>query len=128
VKHIEQMSTLARQPEEVVYPLSGDEPVEGLLVYENAYRCLATNTDGMTYPKILCTIGSMQRHCSQQHGWVNEQQRGGHLQLRKKQTANRLWQDSQRCQNFFHVGQWKRYFQVQSRLTKCTAIDRQNVS
>jgi hypothetical protein len=106
-----------------MYPQPWDKPVDGLPVYKDSYRCLATDPDGKPCLKMLQTLGGVQAHCSKQHGWVNQQGRGGNMQLKHKQTPNRLWQDGQHCQVFFQVGEWKRCFQVQSRLTSYSAID-----
>jgi hypothetical protein len=123
VHHVQKMLHLAWQPQDVMWPDPWDEPVEGLLVYSDAYRCLATNLNGTCCRKVLRNLRGIQNHCSEEHGWVNQQQRGGNTLLKEKQSPNRLGQDSQRCQEFFQVGQWKGYFQVQSRLTRCTAND-----
>ena len=114
VQMVDQMPNLARQPDEVIYPAPWDDPIEGLPLYDDGLRCLGTFSSGHKCERVLRSVAAMQRHCKQEHDWVNQQQRGGNTRQKQRHSPNRLWQEGQYCQTFFLFGTWRQSFHVWS--------------
>ncbi|EXJ86299.1 hypothetical protein A1O1_06669 [Capronia coronata CBS 617.96] len=118
VEAVQQIPDLAQQPGQVRYPDPDTPPIPELGVIENAFRCTAPRNNategGCGY--MCLNIKSMQRHCKEQHGWINVQKRGrmgrGGRDTRQPQTPNRIWVDGCFGQQFFRVDKWKKIFPV----------------
>ncbi|UPX19135.1 uncharacterized protein EKO05_0009407 [Ascochyta rabiei] len=65
----------------------------------------------------------MQKHCKDEHGWVNEQKRGGDIRQKSKHSRNRVWRDSQSCQRLFRAVGWPAYVAVETSVGAATLAD-----
>ena len=121
VQICQNLSEVARTVEEVAFPSPGEERIPGLPTYEDGMRCTAIDHAGIqcTYICRGKTFG-IQKHCTESHGWVNSQKRGGHSRAKSVHSANRMWHEGQACQRFFKTGKWQRYFQVKARAREPT--------
>ena len=114
ITFIQQIEEVAWQKDDVQYPEPESRPIDGLPVYKDGYCCRATSAEDDERCRFVCqTSQTIQKHCREQHQWKNQQGRGGHIFNRRKQPANRLWEDGCVYQRFFVQGPWKRYFEVQ---------------
>ena len=52
------------------------EPFEHLIKYTNGRKCKMFKDNGEICGYICCDLWTMQKHCKQQHNWVNELKRG----------------------------------------------------
>lgn len=112
VAKVEDCSTLANIHEEVVYPNLTDPPVPYLPVYFDGLRC-----DWVSDREIACSyvcrdLRLMRKHCKQEHGWVNQQKRGGDVRMKSLHTRNKIWTPDCACQRFFKVNSWQKYFEI----------------
>lgn len=55
-------------------------------------------------------VRGMQRHCHQEHGWINPQPSGGSITQRC--ATPRPWREEVRCQRLFHHGPRNGYWEV----------------
>ncbi|TKA60112.1 hypothetical protein B0A55_12260 [Friedmanniomyces simplex] len=94
---IQALVELAQVESDVRYPASTTAPVHGLPVY---------------FDRLKCSLRRMQGHCTEKHGWKNVQKRGGDARLKQVQAPNSIWTCTHACQQFFRVGNWKRYLEV----------------
>lgn len=62
------------------------------------------------------TPREIRQHCTQKHGWVNQQKRGGDAYLRQVHVVNSIWTSNHACQRFFKEGGWQKYFEVSRRV------------
>jgi superfamily II DNA helicase RecQ len=104
---------VAYQPDDVVYPPADNPPIDGLVVYRNAYQCQGEMGKGQQCRQIRRHIKKIQAHCKEAHQWKNIQKRGGNSHHKQHQTPNRIWRDGVSCQRFFEFGAWQRYFAVE---------------
>ena len=111
------LGDVAHSVEDVQYPgVDIAQPVAGFAVYEDGMRCTARGGDGVRC-RYVCrgkTPSGIQKHCNEQHRWVNRQKRGGNARDKAVHSANKMWQEGQCCQRFFEFGKWKKYFPVMS--------------
>jgi hypothetical protein len=54
----------------------------------------------------------MRKHCKEEHGWVNQQKRGGDVRTKRLHTENKIWTPNRACQRFFKVNSWQKYFEI----------------
>lgn len=111
-EHFQTLPNLARQKTEVIYPTSYDAPLIGLPVFFDAIVCSATGVDNRRCRYTCRTTRGIRQHCKDEHGWTNEQTRGGHVRQKRLHAPNKLWRSNRACQMFFKSGSWKRYFEV----------------
>ena len=103
---VESCSALAKVHEDVVYPAPNDPPVPSLQIYFDGLRC-----DWMSDARVPCAyvcrdLRLMRKHCTQRHGWVNQQKRGGDVRTKLLHTENKIWTRDRACQRFFKVNSW----------------------
>jgi hypothetical protein len=97
---------------ELTLPSPTRAPLSDLVLYRDGRAC---TFDECRY--VCRTLQGIQKHCRVQHGWVNEQRRGGSLAMRMQaQTMVRPWRDSVHCQRFFTHGPRQEYFEVSQSL------------
>lgn len=99
---------LAHVAADVIYPLPGDPPVSGFPVYYDGFSCHAS--DRCQY--VCRNRAGIKKHSKDEHGWVNQQKRGGDPRLKQPDPTNKIWKSNRACQRFFKVGDWQRYFEV----------------
>jgi len=102
---------LAWDPEDVRIPKPARGPIVGLTSHANAFLCTSQRC---WY--ICTTLRRIQAHCTAEHGWVNNQKRGGDAKKKSKQPSNRLWRDGQSCQRLFRAAGWPAYIAVDASL------------
>lgn len=125
VRIVDDLPDLARELRQVRYPNATTSHIPQLKVFEDGLRCLGVKENGQGCGQLYRTTWSMQQHCASQHGWANEQKRGGDVRTKHTHASNRMWATGQRCQTFFHFKPWSRLFLVdQSR----AGVDQQGVS
>ncbi|KAK0263154.1 hypothetical protein LTR35_017583 [Friedmanniomyces endolithicus] len=95
---------------EIIVP--SDPPVNGFPIDYDGFGCNTIQRNGLVCQHIVRTRRGIQDHCAAQHGWVNEQRRGGHATLKQIDSPNRTWTTNVGCQTFFQHPKWLRYFQV----------------
>lgn len=61
---------------------------------------------------MCCTITSIQKHCKDEHSWINIQKRGRDACDKQAHSKNKLWECNCAYQRFFKVGKWQKYFEV----------------
>ena len=103
---------LAYVEADVIYPRPRNAPVRGVPIYYDGLACKGKDTEGRRCRYVCRTTQGIQEHCRKQHGWVNQQKRGGDVRLKQAHSANKLWKCDRACQRFFKVGSWQRYFEV----------------
>ncbi|KAK5011345.1 hypothetical protein LTR28_003772, partial [Elasticomyces elasticus] len=110
------ISGVAHQPSDVRYPQGDIEPIGQLPILRDLFRCVGVISEGVECGSIYQSLKGVQRHCREQHGWTNVQQRGGNTRggqgVRQQQTPNRLWVEQPFGQQFFRVDKWKKIFPV----------------
>lgn len=109
---VDSLPDLARELKNVRYPAPTDQYIPQLDVFDNGSQCLGVKEDGQPCGQVLRTTWSMQKHCADKHGWMNEQKRGGDVRTKQTHAPNRMWVEGQRCQTFFHFKPWSRLFIV----------------
>jgi superfamily II DNA helicase RecQ len=95
---------LAWHQEDLHLPRVAEEPIPGLVNGTNGRVC---QWEGCMY---TCTTQQgITTHCKEQHGWINDQKRGGDARKKSAQPANRLWADNQPYQRVFRASGWPAY-------------------
>lgn len=112
VTKVEGYSTLANIHEEVVYPTPTDPPVPYLPVFFDGLRCDWVNDREIACSYVCRDLRLMRKHCKQEHGWVNQQKRGGDVRMKSLHTRNKIWTPDCACQRFFKVNSWQKYFEI----------------
>ena len=112
VTKVEGCSTLANIHEEVVYPTPTDPPVPYLPVFFDGLRCDWVNDGEVACSYVCRDLRLMRKHCKQEHGWVNQQKRGGDVRMKSLHTKNKIWTPDRACQRFFKVNSWQKYFEI----------------
>lgn len=110
----DQLPSIAKSPDEVVYPTPETVAIPWLPIYTDGYRCLGHNSEGQPC-QFIChgkKIFRIEDHCKKAHNWQSNQRRGRTEGKQARQPSNRIWQDNQHCQRFFKTVAWQRYFQV----------------
>ncbi|KAB5513537.1 hypothetical protein GE09DRAFT_933458, partial [Coniochaeta sp. 2T2.1] len=77
VTKAESLSDLAQVESDVIYPAPADPPVTQLPVYHDGLMCTGRDEHGKECSYICRTPRGIRKHCSKEHGWVNDQKRGG---------------------------------------------------
>jgi hypothetical protein len=113
VEYVRQLPDVAWQLQDVRYPAREQPRIPELSIYYNSFLCLGQNKDATPCQRIYDRISAIQRHCKQDHGWVNEQTRGGNARGKHPETPNRMWESGQSYQEFFRYAQWRRRFVVE---------------
>jgi hypothetical protein len=103
VAKVEGCSTLANTHEEVVCPTLIDPPVPYLPVYFDGLRCDWASDLEIACSYVCRDLRLMRKHCKQEHGWVNQQKRGGDVRTKRLHTGNKIWTPDRACQRFFKV-------------------------
>lgn len=111
---IQDFNNLAQIESEVIHTESNSAPVDGLPIFFDGFRCLATSEQGQACQYVCQTLYGIKEHCKREHSWINVQKRGGNARLKQPQPANKLWRHDCACQRFFKVGLWQRYFEVKA--------------
>ncbi|KAK3669171.1 hypothetical protein LTR78_010947 [Recurvomyces mirabilis] len=109
---VESLPDLARRPQDVIYPPDSRAPIDGLGVLFECLRCTWREPTGRRCRYACRAVKRMQRHCKEEHQWVNQQQRGGDSRSKQQHAPNKMWESGRACQRFFKVGEWQRYFEV----------------
>ncbi|KAK0336989.1 hypothetical protein LTR91_023831 [Friedmanniomyces endolithicus] len=112
VTEAHKLAKLARSKEDVVYPRPSDPPVEEFPLHQDGLRCDSFQPNGQLCGYICRTRRSIQEHCKGEHGWKNQQKRGGHAALKQVHTSKKLWTTDISCETFFRQHGWQHYFQV----------------
>ncbi|KAE8822992.1 hypothetical protein HRS9122_10467 [Pyrenophora teres f. teres] len=101
---------LAWSPGDVRVPKPAKEPIAGLQSRGDGLVCLL---ERCWYTCI--SLQGIQKHCKEEHGWVNNQQkRGGDMRQKSKHASNRIWRDGQCCQRLFRAVGWPAYVAVET--------------
>lgn len=103
---------IARIETDVIYPPTGQAPIDCLPLFFDGLKCLGKDAQGCDCTYVCRTKYSMQEHCKREHGWINPQKRGGDVRSKQATSAGKLWRCDCACQRFFKVGKWQRYFEV----------------
>lgn len=112
VTEVATYTELAQVQSDVVYPTARDPPVDALPVYFDGLRCNWMDEQDGTCGYICRTPRQIRQHCTQKHGWINQQKRGGNARLKQVHAANSIWTTNHACQQFFKEGGWQKYFEV----------------
>lgn len=88
---IQDHTTIAQIESEVIYPECNSAPIDGLPVFFDGFRCLATLAQGENCGYVCRSLYGIKEHCKKKHGWINAQKRGGDARLKLAQPANKLW-------------------------------------
>ena len=110
-RQIHNITSIAQQPSNVRYPRPDEGACSSLHLYTDGFRCTA-DSNGRQCEYVARSIPGIQQHCRNTHGWSNVQKRGGYAREKSVQTANRLWDTDQACQQLFRAAGWQRYFPV----------------
>ncbi|CAA9967161.1 ATP-dependent DNA helicase Q1 [Pyrenophora teres f. maculata] len=100
---------LAWSPGDVRVPKPAKEPIAGLQSRGDGLVCLL---ERCWYTCI--SLQGIQKHCKEEHGWVNQQKRGGDMRQKSKHASNRIWRDGQSCQRLFRAVGWPAYVAVET--------------
>jgi hypothetical protein len=112
IARVQSRTDLAQLEREVVYPRVGDPPIANLPVFFDGLSCTGKNATGEPCVYVCRTLQGIQEHCKVEHGWINQQKRGGDARTKRVHTSNKLWECHRTCQRLFLAGSWKRYFEV----------------
>ena len=112
VSVVDTLPDLARELKNVRYPAPTTPYIPYLEVFDDGLQCLGIQEHGQRCGQLLRTTWSMQKHCAHHHGWINERKRGGDVRTKQTHASNRMWEEGQRCQTFFHFKPWSRLFRV----------------
>lgn len=103
---VDKLSTLARVPLDVVFPLPNDLPLTNLPVYFDGLKCSSIDSRGVPYSYICRTLRGIREHYEQKHSQVNSQKRSRDARSKQIHTKNKIWIENYACQRFFKVGIW----------------------
>jgi hypothetical protein len=101
---------LAWCPTNVRIPKPAAESIASLKSLYNAFVCTSP-VCGYT----CTTPQKIRAHCTNNHGWVGNQRRGGDMKNMNAQPSNRMWEDSQSCQRVFRAVGWPAYMAIRAR-------------
>lgn len=90
VRIVDDLPDLARELKKVRYPHATTGYIPSLEVFEDGLQCLGVQENGRCCGQVYRTTWSMQQHCTSQHGWTNEQKRGGDVRTKHTHTSNRM--------------------------------------
>ena len=124
IARVAAITDLAQIEADVIYPTPSDPPVAGLPIYFDGLKCDARSADGTKCRYICRTARNIRKHCEQQHGWTNQQKRGGNARSKKVHADNKIWSCHRACQQLFKAGSWKRYFEIDCRNAQAPTQDR----
>jgi len=103
-----ELDALAWEPRDVRLPERRAQRIHGLAEHRNGLVC---RSDGCMY---TCTSKQgIVSHCKKQHGWVNEQKRGGDARKKALQPPNLMWDEGQPCQQVFRAAGWPAFIAVE---------------
>lgn len=111
-QEVQSLPQLALVESDVIYPRPDHPPINTLPVFFDGLKCTGKLQDGNTCQYMCRTITGIQKHCKDEHGWVNVQKRGRDARGKQCHSENRLWKCNRACQRFFKVGKWQRYFEI----------------
>lgn len=109
VAFINNLSQIARSPEEVKYPSANSPAIPGIPVYTNGLRCVFQGPAGQECNYTCRERSGMQKHCIE-HNYENPRGRG---RPTEDTDRSRLWVEDQTCQELFKSGKWRKIFPVQ---------------
>jgi len=109
---VQSLPQLALVESDVIYPRPDQPPINTLPIFFDGLKCTGKHEDGNACRYMCRTITGIQKHCKDEHGWINIQKRGGDARDKQVHSENRLWECNRACQRFFKVGRWQRYFEV----------------
>ncbi|KAK1914357.1 hypothetical protein P3342_007603 [Pyrenophora teres f. teres] len=98
---------LAWSPGDVRVPKPAKEPIAGLQSRGDGLVCLL---EVLVYLHLAAGHSETQ----EEHGWVNQQKRGGDMRQKSKHASNRIWRDGQCCQRLFRAVGWPAYVAVET--------------
>lgn len=101
-------------------PKPAKEPIAGLTSRGDGLVC---SWERCWYTCI--SLQGIQKHCKDEHGWVNQQKRGGDMRQKSKHASNRIWRDGQSCQRLFRAVGWPAYVAVE---TSVEAANQEDIS
>lgn len=104
VTEVATCTELAQVQSDVVYPTARDPPVDALPVYFDGLRCNWTDEQNNICGYICRTPRQIRQHCTQKHGWINQQKRGSNARLKQVHATNSIWTSNYACQQFFKEG------------------------
>jgi hypothetical protein len=113
----QEIQALAETEKDVIYPEPKSEPVPHLTVWRDGLRCTADKPDGTPCGYIRRTLEDIQKHCRDQHGWVNTRKRGRAPKGQEGQQpeVGKMWVDGVHCQKFGKAGKLGKLFEVEAR-------------
>ena len=112
--YIQQLPNLAITQDQIQYPYQDSPPIPGLPVFKDGFECIWQIEAEEQCGYICQRVKHIQRHCTQKHGWQNNQKRGrATKEGREYAQANKKWKEGVTYQRFFEYAQWKKYFRVQ---------------
>ncbi|KAI9881994.1 MAG: hypothetical protein M1823_006286, partial [Watsoniomyces obsoletus] len=94
-------------PEDVVYPLSGAQPLHHLPLYKDGLKCGAERCR-----HIVRGLQNIQNHCRKEHRWSNPRKRGRPHPGAQPLAGSQMWTAGVWCQKFQPTGQLGRLFEV----------------
>ncbi|KAF2835757.1 hypothetical protein M501DRAFT_1019740 [Patellaria atrata CBS 101060] len=104
----------AMTEDQVVWPVSGSDPIPGLAIYKDGLRCTAkATTEGLKEcGYINRDIRNMKSHCRKEHGWVSKQR--GRPADGLQPDGEKSWIQGIHCQKFAGAGKLGKLFEVNS--------------
>lgn len=96
IAQIQQSTIIAQIKSEVVYPGCNSAPINGLPVFFDGFRCLATSAQDENCSYVCRSLYGIKEHCKKEHGWINAQSRGGDTRLKHAQSRGVHGMDRER--------------------------------
>jgi K+-sensing histidine kinase KdpD len=101
----------ATTEDQVVFPNFESQPILHLPVYQDGLMCTGTTPSNQACGYIRRTVQDIQKHCREEHRWVNKKKRGRPGQGQQPQ-AQSMWITGVVCQKFQPSGTLGRLFAV----------------
>ena len=112
----QKIQILMKREKNVIYSELKSESVSHLIVWQNRLKCTADKLNDMLCDYICCILKNIQKHCCDQHEWINTWKRS---RMSKKQEEQQLkmrkmWIDDVHCQKFEKTEKLKKLFEIKA--------------
>lgn len=108
VAFIDNLSQVARDPQQVKYPDATEQAIPVIPVYTDGLRCVF-QIAGQECNYTCRERSGMRKHCKK-HDYENPRGRG---RPTEDTDRSQLWVENQTCQELFKTGKWRKIFPVQ---------------
>jgi len=87
---VQSLPQLTLVESDMIYPRPDQPPINTLPIFFDGLKCTGKHEDGNACRYMCRTITGIQKHCKDEHGWINIQKRGGDARDKQVHSENRL--------------------------------------